>query len=173
MDDTTRVWATVTEQCLWLRIEGRAMADVCPALREFCESELTDDRATLYVDLQGCGHFDSTFLGTLLCLQKLHGESGGESVVLVMPAESCHQALKRMGGHLLFPIVTTDPPDESEWTMIAGQGADRESYAFQRQVIDAHSQLAAVPGPLGDLYGPIARMAEQEFASRQAAASRR
>ena len=166
MDEGTRVWAAATEESLWLRIDGRAMADLCPALRSFCESELSSSRTTLYVDLHGCEHFDSTFLGTLLCLQKVHGKAGGQSVVLVTPAESCHQALKRMGAHLLFPIQAVDPPDQAEWTVISGTQTSRDSQEFRRQVVDAHSQLAAVPGPLGDLYGPIARMAEQEFASR-------
>lgn len=172
MNDSIRIWAAATDDSLWLRIEGRAMADVCPAMREFCQSQLTSQRPRLCVDLQGCEHFDSTFLGTLLCLQKVHGAAGGDSVVLVTPSKPCHETLKRMAAHLLFPIETIDPPEQSAWSQIAGDGPNRESFEFQQQVVDAHNELAAVPGALGELYGPIARMAEQEFVSRQSAASR-
>lgn len=173
MNASTRIWAATGSDGLWLKVEGRAMADVCPGLRSFCESQLTSERPTLYVLLDSCEHFDSTFLGTLLCLQKLHGKAGGKSVVLVTPAEACHQALKRMGAHLLFPIREESPPAEADWKLISDEAADRASDEFQRQVVEAHSQLAAVPGPLGELYAPIARMAEREFQSRQAAPTRR
>jgi anti-anti-sigma regulatory factor len=149
------------------------MADVCPELRSFCEAALPAERPTLYVHLQDCEHFDSTFLGTLLCLQKLHGTAGGETVVIVSPSETCEQALRRMSAHLLFPFESRELPDEIEWTQIAGDGTDRSSLEFQKQVVDSHNELAAVPGPVGELYAPIARMAEQELVSRQAASSRR
>jgi anti-anti-sigma regulatory factor len=173
MNESTRVWAAPADEGLWLRIEGRAMADVCPALRAFCEAHLDERRPTLFVDLRDCEHFDSTFLGTLLCLQKLHGRPGGRSVVLVAPGEMCDQALRRMSAHLLFPFEGHEPPDESRWEQIAGEGCDRGTLEFQQQVVDAHNQLAAVPGPLGDLYGPIARMVQHELVSRQTASSPR
>lgn len=173
MNESTRVWAATADEGLWLRIEGRGMADVCPALRAYCESRLDADHPTLFVDLHECEHFDSTFLGTLLCLQKLYGRPGGHSVVLVSPSDTCEQTLRRMSAHLLFPFETHERPDESRWEQIAGEGCNRAALEFQQQVVDAHNQLAAVPGALGDLYRPIARMAEHELISRQAASSPR
>jgi anti-anti-sigma regulatory factor len=170
MDESVRVWAAPADEGLWLRIEGRAMADVCPALRSFCEAHLDSERPTLFVDLCGCNFFDSTFLGTLLCLQKLHGRPGGPSVVLVAPSETCEQALRRMSAHLLFPFASRaehEPPAPAAWKQVAGTGADRATLEFQQQVVDAHNELATVPGPLGDLYRPIARLAERELVSRQ------
>ena len=173
MNESTRVWAAPVDEGLWVRIEGRAMADVCPALRAYCESRLDADHPTLFVDLHECEHFDSTFLGTLLCLQKRYGRPGGDSVVLVSPSETCEQALRRMSAHRLFPFEAHEPPDPSCWTQIAGEGCDRATLEFQQQVVDAHNELAAVPGPLGDLYRPIAHLAERELISRQTSASSR
>jgi len=173
MNESVRVWAAPCEHGLWLKISGRAMADVCPELRSFCESALAPERPNLYVHLQDCEHFDSTFLGTLLCLQKLHGKAGGETVVIVSPSETCEQALRRMSAHLLFPFESREPPDDFEWTQIAGEGTDRSSLEFQKQVVDSHNELAAVPGPVGELYAPIAQVAEQELVSRQTASTRR
>lgn len=172
MNESTRIYAAVSPQALWLRIEGRATAETCPALRTFCEARLSETRSVLCVVLTACEHFDSTFLGTMLCLQKLHGAVAGQSVQFVAPAESCHAALRRMGAHQLFPILPPTAIEPLDWTLIAASAADRQSAEFQRLVLDAHVELAAVPGPLGDLYAPIARMVEQEFDERQAASSR-
>ena len=176
MDESVRVWAAPADEGLWLRIEGRAMADVCPALRSFCEEHLDAEHPTLFVDLCGCDFFDSTFLGTLLCLQKLYGRPGGPSVVLVAPSETCEQTLRRMSAHLLFPFASRaehEPPPPSAWKQIAEQAADRATLTFQQQVVDSHNQLATVPGPVGDLYRPIARMAERELVSRQSSSGGR
>jgi anti-anti-sigma regulatory factor len=170
MNESIRIWAAPADEGLWLRIEGRAMADVCPAMRSFCETHLDSEHPTLFVDLCGCDFFDSTFLGTLLCLQKLYGQPGGRSVVLVAPSETCEQSLRRMSAHLLFPFESRDthkPPPPARWKQVAGTGADRATLEFQQQVVDAHNQLASVPGPLGDLYRPIARLAERDLVSRQ------
>jgi hypothetical protein len=172
MSDSTKIYAATSDDALWLRIEGQAMADVCPSLKTFCEARLTIDRPKLNVVLTCCNHFDSTFLGTLLCLQKIHGRAGGESIELIAPGDPCHDALKRMQAHQLFPINMTDSLPDLDWTLIAASAADRQSHEFQQQVLDAHVELAAVPGPLGELYEPIARMAEKEFESRTAASSR-
>ena len=131
------------------------------------ESALKQRQQKLFVVLSECEHFDSTFLGTLLCLQKMWGKPGGESLIVVAPCESCRATLVRMGATHLFPIEPAAPPEDLQWTNLSGEQAGRDTDVFQRNVLDAHLELAAVPGKLGETYQPVARMAEKEFQSRR------
>lgn len=167
MDDSTKIWTAANDAGLWVRVEGRGLADDCPLLRTFCETTLRDGQRTLFIVLSECEHFDSTFLGTLLCLQRVWGKPGGESLMVVAPCESCRTTLVRMGATHLFPIEPAPPPDNLEWAQLCGEQLGRETDVFQRNVLDAHLELAAVPGKLGAVYEPVARMAQQQFQSRQ------
>ncbi len=153
-----------------VRVLGWGVSDRCPAMREFCEARL-EAESHLHVHLEECEHFDSTFLGTLLCLQKRIDRPGGERVVLVGPSQKCLEALQRMGAHRLFPIVTDDLPDaDVDWKNLEGENQGRETFAFQKQVVEAHRELADTPGTLGDKYRPVAEMIEQEFEARYSSA---
>ncbi len=153
-----------------VRVRGWGVSDRCPAMREFCESRF-EGECHLHVHLEDCEHFDSTFLGTLLCLQRRIDRPGGERVVLVGPSPKCLAALHRMGAHRLFPIVTEQLPDaDVEWKDLGGEDLGRESFAFQKQVVEAHRELADTPGSLGEKYRPVAEMIEQEFEARYSSA---
>jgi anti-anti-sigma regulatory factor len=139
-------------------------------MREFCESRI-EPETRLHVHLEECEHFDSTFLGTLLCLQRRIDRPGGEKVVLVGPSPKCREALHRMGAHRLFPIVDEVAPDaDVEWQNLECESEVRGSMAFQKQVVEAHRELAETPGSLGEKYRPVAEMIEQEFEARYSSA---
>jgi anti-anti-sigma regulatory factor len=159
-----------TGNVVHVKVVGWGVSDRCPAMREFCESRLESD-SLLHVHLEDCEHFDSTFLGTLLCLQRRIDRPGGEKVVLVGPSPKCREALHRMGAHRLFPIVEEEKPeDDVEWTNLACDAHDRGSMAYQKQVVEAHRELAGTPGSLGEKYAPVAEMIEQEFEARYSSA---
>lgn len=91
--------------------------------------------------------------------------------MLVGPSQKCLEALQRMGAHRLFPIVTDDLPDaDVDWKNLEGENQGRETFAFQKQVVEAHRELADTPGTLGDKYRPVAEMIEQEFEARYSSA---
>lgn len=166
------VWGARAQGVVHLRIDGRATADLCPALRAYCERHFDSGARNVRVHLSGCEHFDSTFLGTLLCLQAETGRAGGDRVVLVVPHEACLRNLRRMGAPHLFPIVEDAaadeaPPEDLTWIELAAEPVSRESPAFQQQVVFAHRRLAEVPGPLGERYRPVAEQVSREFESRR------
>lgn len=153
-----------------VRVVGWGVSDRCPAMREFCESRFDTD-SRLHVHLEDCEHFDSTFLGTLLCLQRRIDRPGGEKVVLVGPSPKCREALTRMGAHRLFPIVEEESSEDTlVWTNLECDTQDRGSIEYQKQVVEAHRELADTPGDLGEKYRPVAEMIEQEFEARYSSA---
>lgn len=160
---STRILAGREGQTIRLRIFGRITAEFCPALKAYCASGSDAPPTDVLVQLQECEYFDSTFLGTLLCLR---GNFGEEHVVLVSPGPNCLAALRRMGAHLLFPIRDEPLMDDLVWTSLSECPAGRESFDFQHNVVEAHVELARTPGPLQKIYEPIARQAEREFAER-------
>ncbi len=162
-DASTTLLAGRCDETIVIRVGGRVTAEFCPALKSFCNATGQDDCQSVEVHLQDCEYFDSTFLGTLLCLR---GRFGDDGVRLVTPSEKCLEGLKRMGAHVLFEIRNDPLPDELEWTSLSDHVASREGYDFQFNVVEAHVELARTPGPMQKVYEPIARQAEQEFAEK-------
>jgi len=162
-DASTSLLASRYGDTIILQVTGQITAEFCPALKKFCAGEHPNPSTKVQVHLQDCSHFDSTFLGTLLCLRGRFGEDG---VVLVSPGEECRAGLKRMGAHLLFPIRDEPLPDDIEWTTLTDRAVSRDTFDFQHNVVEAHVELARTPGPMQKVYEPIARQAEQEFAEK-------
>lgn len=159
----TTILAGRVGRVIVLQLSGRVTAEFCPALRSYCAEEGAPAPAAVVVHLQDVEHFDSTFLGTLLCLR---GRFGEDRIALVSPNSECLAGLKRMGAHLLFPIRDEPSPENIEWTNLSDRITARNSYDFHQNVVEAHLELARTPGPMQQIYEPIARQAEREFAQR-------
>lgn len=169
MASTHRVFACRQGASILVRVEGRGEADVCPALRRYCEQALREPAAEVHVDLAECSHFDSTFLGTLLHFRKCRRETGSEcGVTLVRPSSKCRELLQRMGAARLFAVVEDLPATGSlDWAPLAEEDEGRGSLAFRRNVVEAHQELASVDGPLGDRYRLIAELAARDLEAAQ------
>lgn len=159
----TSVLAARVEQTIVLKFAGRVTAEFCPAVRSWCEDESDILPSSVAVCLQDVEHFDSTFLGTLLCLRSRFGE---DHVVLISPGPECEAGLRRMGAHLLFPIRQDPLPEDIEWINLSDRVSARDAVDFQYNLVEAHLELARTPGPLQKVYEPIARQAEREFVQR-------
>jgi anti-anti-sigma regulatory factor len=169
MESTPQVLACRQGDNVLVRIQGRGEADLCPALRRFCEQALGEHSTEVHIDLGDCSHFDSTFLGTLLHLRKCRRDSGSApAVTLVRPSQKCRELLQRMGAARLF-VVVEESPDEgnADWVPLAEEHAGRGSLEFRRHVVQAHQELANVDGPLGDRYRMIAELAAQDLEAAQ------
>lgn len=168
MEATPRVFACRQGQSVLVRVEGRGEADLCPALRSFCEQALGGSCTDVLIDLGECVYFDSTFLGTLLHLRKCPGRDARSPVILARPSAKCRELLQRMGVTRLFSVVD-ELPDESDadWVPLSELCEGRGSLAFRRNVVDAHQELANVDGPLGERYRMIAELAARDLQAAQ------
>jgi len=162
------IFATFESSTAVVRVRGRAQAHQCPAFRKFAEDVLARRINCLQVDLSECEYFDSTFLGTLLHLRKTPGQDGGSMLTLVSPSEQCLQILGRMGAKTLFRIDSgRAADDDSQWHILPEEQPGQCGLDFKRHVVEAHQELAQVPGPMQDRYKMIAEMAAQDLEAAQ------
>lgn len=163
-DSAGRILGCRTGDRVLLRVEGRATAHLCPGLRWFVEYNLDEGAATLAVDLRACTYFDSTMIGTLLHLQQRLHQHGGTEFLLLDPSPDCVRILHQTRGELLFHVAPADAlPPEADWHVLPGEPDCHGMFAFQRNIVEAHQALAAVPGPVGDCFRPVAEFATREF----------
>src|SRR5262249_13738980 len=113
------------------------------------------------VDLRHCTYMDSTFLGTLIRLQRtVHGVEDGE-FSLVCPSPECRRLFQQMGVEGGFPTIETAECADQAWAeMTCGKD---DVPAFQRSVVQAHQELAAVPGRCAETFREVARCLTEEM----------
>jgi anti-anti-sigma regulatory factor len=160
------------------RVVGRVSCHNSPALREFAQREIASGANRIFVQLDECTHFDSTFLGTLLFLRKpacghAAGHASGEhtSLKLVAPSPEALQVLKQMKAASLFEIADHPPASDDathddathDWQPLACEEHHGGSTLFKQNVVEAHEELAQVPGPLGDCFKPLAEHLRREL----------
>lgn len=143
-----------SDQTLTFCVEGRATMLHSLPLRRVADRAINGGASVVRVDLRGCTHMDSTFLGTLLTLKKIL-ERGGGQLQLLAPSPSCERILHQMG---LSDILTAcDAPAEThtDWQEVPCDPVDSNS--FRRNVVQAHEELARLPGDSGDQFKAVVR----------------
>jgi len=162
------VAACSRDETVHVRIDGRAVAHDCPALRRYVESAVRNGCRKVLVHLQRCEHFDSTFLGTLLCLKKFTTQNNPVDLRLVKASHEAQSILKRMGAAALFDSEDDrECPEQGPWAICEPEQAGNCTFDFKQNVVQAHQQLAEVEGPLGATYRQIAEMAARDLEAAQ------
>jgi anti-anti-sigma factor len=142
------------EDTVTLRVEGRATMYQSPAVRKFAEESLPGGVRSLRMDLRRCTHLDSTFLGTLLCLKRTFLDHRRGEFALVSPSSECRQLLHQMGLDDIFPVLETEEPRGSAWTILADDAQD--VHAFRQNVVRAHEALAQLGASQREQFGAVA-----------------
>jgi anti-sigma B factor antagonist len=128
-------------QTISCHVTGQATMQQSPALRHRVEHSLATGLIALHVDLEECTYMDSTFIGTLLLFKRRLRE-----FALVAPSPECCRLLKKMGLVAVFCIIPKEFLPSS-----LGEVLDSESAGdnFKRTIVEAHQELASMPGPAG------------------------
>lgn len=140
------------------QVEGRVTMLHGTALRRLAEQRLDEAAAALRIDLRRCTYMDSTFLGTLLFLQRAIARSGQGALTLVSPSPQCLRLLRQMELEDLFHIEEADEAGEpagGTWTELKGESEDLA--AVRRTVAQVHQELARTPGAAAAAFGDVAR----------------
>jgi anti-anti-sigma factor len=137
------------------QVAGRATMIQSQPLRRVAEQSLADGSRVLRIDLRHCTHMDSTFLGTLLFLKRTVDRREHGDFALVCPSSKCGAILDQMGLTGIFPLTTADEPPAVACTEVPGDLQD--ACAFKRNVLQAHEELASLPGPAGDQFRAVMR----------------
>jgi anti-anti-sigma factor len=148
------------DRTLTFQVEGwGTMAHSLP-LRRFAEQSLAAGVTAIRVDLRRCKYMDSTFLGTLLFLKRAAERRCQGDFALLSPSPECGRLFQQMGLDTVYPVVAAEEPAADAWTELTGGTEDVP--AFQRNVVQAHQELADLPGPAGEPFRAVMRCLERE-----------
>jgi len=136
------------------QIEGPGTVRQGLPLRRLAERCLDGEVAKLRVDLRHCTWMDSTFVGTLLVLLKTVKRRGRGDFAVVSPSATSRRVLKQMGIETVCPLCEDEAPTGPSLEVDA-LSDDGES--FKCQVLEAHEELAELPGPAGETFRAMVR----------------
>jgi anti-anti-sigma factor len=154
-----------SEQKTVFHIEGWAQMDLGLALRRAAEQGLAQGTTSLLVDLRQCEYMDSTFMGTLLYLKRAADRRSNIRFALIAPSQPCCQLLEQMGLLDVFPAASCEEIPGEESKPLCRDISDVE--AFQRNVLQAHEELACLPGKAAEPFKKLARMMAQEMDAKK------
>jgi anti-anti-sigma regulatory factor len=129
-------------------------------VRRLAEQGLAAGVTAIRVDLRHCTHMDSTFIGTLLCLQRAVQSRQQATLSLVSPSPPCCQLLKQMGIEPVFRIEIAQEPSGLTWTEL---GALADASGTKRNVVQAHQELASLPGPASEPFRWLGQRLKEEL----------
>lgn len=124
-------------------VAGPATMMDSPAVHALANEEVATGARSLRIDLRDCTAMDSTFSGTLLALKRRLDEVHGD-LRLVCPSDRVVELLRQMGLDDFYAIDVVDRL-EGPWTSV--DVAQPRVEALEQRVLDAHKELARVPGP--------------------------
>jgi hypothetical protein len=110
---------------------------------------------------------DSTFLGTLLYLKRAVERQPHGQFTLLSPSTLCCGLLAQMGLTELFTLDTTAAEaGAASWTLLQTEPASAK--AFKQSVVQAHQELANLPGPAGEPFRALTGCLKSELEAEQA-----
>jgi anti-anti-sigma regulatory factor len=152
------------EQTVTFQVEGRATMVQSQPLRRVAEQSLAEGGRVFHVDLRACTHMDSTFLGTLLFLKRNVDRRSEGELTLVSPSVVCCRILDQMGLVGVFAVTTAAPPPPGGTEL---PGDLQDACAFKRNVLQAHQELASLPGPAGEPFRAVVRCLAEDPEARR------
>jgi anti-anti-sigma factor len=129
-------------------------------VRRCAEQRLAQGACVLRMDLRHCTYLDSTFLGTLLTLQRSARRQGDKQLILVCPSPNCCRLLQQLGIDDAFTTETADEPDACDWADLPSERDD--PCACTWNVVEAHRELASQGGVAERTFGPVVRQLSRE-----------
>ena len=136
------------------KVDGRGTMQQCSSLRRQAEACITAGALRINVDLRDCAYMDSTFLGTLIFLDKhLRQRQGRFS--LIAPSQACTKLLRQMGLDEYMDEQADAVSPTTGWSELPTGGSDGQT--MRRTVEQAHQELAALPGKAGAQFDEVMR----------------
>jgi anti-anti-sigma regulatory factor len=148
-------------QVLTFQIEGYATMDHTLPFRRRAEQALAEGVTSLRIDLGRCLYMDSTFLGTLFMLKKAIDRKGLATFVLTALSAQCRRLLQQMRLEEYYPIQPMEELPADVWTELTGGRGDCDT--FRNNVVQAHQELANLPGPAGEPFREVMRCVARDL----------
>jgi anti-anti-sigma regulatory factor len=132
-------------------VAGAATMIESAAVHETASERIARGVRAIRIDLRDCKMMDSTFLGGLLSLQR-HLAGMGGTLTLVSPAPYVVELLGQMGLEGFYAVEVADR-SEVGWRELPA--VLPRVGTLRRLVIDAHDELARVPGPAAESFRAV------------------
>jgi anti-anti-sigma regulatory factor len=155
-----RVGRTPGGYCV--RVEGRGTFRESETAAAFAERVMDGEGAALAVDLTGCTHLDSTFLGCLLEIKGRFAAGDRTRFAVAAPPETVRRLFGPTRLDRVLNVVPSAPDVAGEWSTLhaAAEGCP----SIGRHVMECHRRLAQVPGPSQAAFAAIADQLSHELA---------
>lgn len=152
LDFETMIRAHEEPGALTLDVAGPATMLESPAVQDAAREEVLRGVRCVRLDLRDCTAIDSTFSGTLLALKRQLDAVGG-SLTLVSPSSKVLELLEQMGLEDFYAIDNAERVSGS-WKELKALRPETE--ALEKLVIQAHDELAQVPGAASETFENVA-----------------
>ena len=136
------------------KVAGRATMHQSPPVRRQAEASLAAGVLVINVDLRDCLYMDSTFLGTLLLLNKQLVQRQGR-FSLIAPSPACAKLLRQMGLDDYLSEHADAISPTNGWVELPLGANDGQS--MRSTVEQAHQVLAGLPGKAGAEFEEVMR----------------
>ncbi len=151
-------------QTLTFQVAGLGRMQQSLPMRRLAEKAFADGVTTLRIDLRHCTYVDSTFLGTLLLLHRNVRHRAHCSFFIVSPSVECRQLFKQMGVEECLPALAEPEPTSEGWIEVGCEAEVVE--VFERNVVQAHQELAKLGGPIGRAFEGVANCLAKDLERR-------
>ena len=148
-----------TETTLTFQVDGRVTMAQSVPLRRLAEQALASGVRCLHIDLRRCLYIDSTFVGTLLVLQRDARDRA--AFALLDPSAPCQRVLDSLGLGCRFPVVLGEELPAHVWEELDVTQEDRACLKYN--VCDSHQELVNVGGRTAEPFRAVAESLKREL----------
>ncbi len=136
---------------LTVDVAGAATMMESPAVSDLAAERIARGARAVRIDLRDCTTMDSTFSGMLLALKRRLERVAG-TLTLVSPSTRVAELLQEMGVDDFYAVETADRIDGPWGPVVTGRA---KSEKLTRVVIEAHDELAQLPGDAGRTFRTV------------------
>jgi anti-anti-sigma regulatory factor len=148
-----------SDTTITFQVDGRVTMAQSVPFRRLAEQALDAGVACLYVDLRRCLYIDSTFVGTLLVLQRAARDRA--AFAILCPSAPCQRVLDSLGLGRRFAVIQCDELPAHAWTEVDVTGEDRACLRFN--VCESHQELVNVGGRTAEPFRAVAASLQREL----------
>lgn len=161
MPGTSELRVACTASGCVIRLEGRGCAAESRALQNYVNLYLKSSPHPAFLDLNTTDYLDSTFLGGLVLLHKLH--SCDEPARFLLDSSDTTKQRLLANTHLdrLFAFVEQSPTVTGQFKTLSMESLDIRQLC--QLMMDCHRELAELGGPCSDSFSRIADQLEADL----------
>ena len=126
-------------------VAGEATHSESPAVKDLITDSIKKEMQGVKkvgMHLQNCNYMDSTFMGTLMVIDKTSLKHLDDHVIIINPSQFCENLLEQMGLHNYLPIDRNYKDYEGEKWNITALELSRLDKALH--LLEAHQELSAI-----------------------------